>query len=249
VLRLTGAREAAYLRSRSEHHFVRASDSMTVDLHLALADSYIRFPLTFDDLLRRSQWVSFQDTRVRSLSPEDIVLMLCLNGAKDGWERLQRTCDVAALLRTCPELDYRSVVMRAKKLGAVRLLRVSLLLARDLVGAEFPTFVNEDMEGDAAVHALARQVQVHLWSPRKRRPVLSWAYARSYVRTRERLRDRLWFYLDLAFRPGVADWCILPLPAALAWLYYLIRPARLAYTCSIVSWRSIRAIWRKSRPA
>jgi hypothetical protein len=230
VLGLPPERAAAYLRSRSEHHFMRSSDNMTVDLHLALADSYIRFPLSFDELRRRSEWIPLGDSSVRHFAPEDTLLVLALNGAKDGWERLQRTCDVAALLQARPELDWRSTFVRARRLGGLRLLRVSLLLARDVLSAPLPRGVSCDLNADGAARVLARDVAVRLFVERERAPLLTWDYARSYVRTRERLRDRLWFFLDLALRPTVADWRGMPLSSRMSWLYYVTRPLRLAFT-------------------
>jgi hypothetical protein len=248
VAGLVGTWEADYLRSRSEHHFVRSSDNLTIDLHLALADPFIHFPLRTDELMRRSEWLTLNGKRLRSLSPEDTLLMLCVNGAKDCWERLQRTCDVAALLAARPDLDAAVVLSRAAQLGARRMLRVSLLLARDLAGADLPELLALDLKRDATACSIARQVQARLFDPRERRPELSSAYARFYMRTRERLRDRLWFSLYLLFTPGVSDWCAVSLPRGFRFLYYLVRPMRLTWTYGSSSLRSMRATSSKSRP-
>jgi hypothetical protein len=245
---LTGQRENTYLRSRSEHHFVRATDNVTVDLHLALADPYIRFSMSARNLLRRSEEVKLQDVPVRTLSSEDTLLMLCLNGAKDGWARLQRTCDVAAVLQARPAIDHNLVLARAREVGAARMLRVSLLLARDLTAAHLPEPLERDLAGDAAARSIAQQVCLHLFDRREHRPELSLAYARSYVRTRERIRDRLWFYLHLALTPGVSDWSVVSLPSSLSVLYYLMRPLRLVWDYSISNRLRPRTMSSKSRP-
>jgi hypothetical protein len=109
------------------------------------------------------------------------------------------------------------------------MLRISLLLARELVGVQLPSLLADQVERDAAARSIARTVAMLWGQPPRRVEGLSLAYARSYVRTRERLRDRLWFYLHLALVPGVADWRVVALPEALAFAYYLVRPARLAW--------------------
>jgi hypothetical protein len=47
-----------------------------------------------------------------------------------------------------------------------------------------------------------------------------------HLRARERLADRARYALAMA-APTVKDWNALRLPDRLAWLYYLVRPARL----------------------
>ncbi len=44
----------------------------------------------------------------------------------------------------------------------------------------------------------------------------------------ERWRDRVHFILRLTFTPSLGDWELVRLPAVLSFLYYLIRPVRLA---------------------
>jgi hypothetical protein len=48
------------------------------------------------------------------------------------------------------------------------------------------------------------------------------------LRARERLGDGLRYALSLALAPTVADWASVWLPGQLSFLYYLVRPARLA---------------------
>jgi Uncharacterised nucleotidyltransferase len=168
---------------------------MTVDLHLSLADPYIRFPLRVDDLLRRNETIEFEGPRLRSPSPEDMLLILCLNGAKDRWERLQRTCDVAAVLDSRRDIDPDMVLRRARELGGLKMLRVSILLAQRLMGIHVSDVLMRDTASHAAARALANDVETGLFTRSERTPGLSLSYARFYVRTRERLRDPIWFYL------------------------------------------------------
>jgi hypothetical protein len=249
VASLQGHRRIMYLRSRPEHHLVRSVDSMTVDLHLRLADPYIWFPLRFDELLARGSQTELAGCRVRCLSPEDTLLMLSLNGAKDRWERLQRVSDVAAFLDTTAGLDAASVLRNARDLGALRMLHVTLLLAREISGAHLQDQLARSLDDDEAARSVARTVYAAIVRTDATPPGLSLEYARSYVRTRERLRDRLWFYLHVLFAPGISDWRWVRLPVALEFLYYLVRPVRLIYTCFSSKPRKRFAVTSKSRPA
>jgi Uncharacterised nucleotidyltransferase len=237
-----------YLRSRAEHHFIRAVDNTTLDLHLALADPDIRFTLQFEELWRRRWTATLGASRVPSMSFEDTLLVLCLNGAKDGWRVLQRVADLAALLTGCPELDAEYVVRRARRLGALRMLRVGLLLAQHLVGIELPPVLANQLEADPVAARIARRVEAQLWQPVVKPRTMSLEYARAYLATRERLRDRLWFCASITCTPGVNDWRTIWLPESLAWLYYIVRPPRLISDYVVTRLRSWSARASKSRP-
>src|SRR6185436_2326067 len=71
------------------------------------------------------------------LSPEDLLLVLCLHGCKHKWERLKWIFDVAELVRVHPSLNWRGLMTHAHDIGAERMLAVSILLAVDLLDAPF----------------------------------------------------------------------------------------------------------------
>ena len=128
------------------------------------------------------------------------------------------------------------------------MLRVSLLLARDLVAARIPVALARDLYLDVEARRLAQDISAHVFELRENPSTLSWAYGRRYVRTRERLRDRLWFYFHLAFTPGVSDWRVLSVPATFEFVYYMLRPMRLVWHYSVKTLRSVRPSSLKSRP-
>jgi hypothetical protein len=128
------------------------------------------------------------------------------------------------------------------------MLDVSLILARQLLSVRIPDRLAGPVETDTAARRVAHDVLASLVQAPQRRPEVSLAYARSYVRTRERLRDRLWFCLHLLLTPGVSDWQLVPLPRKLSMLYYVIRPLRLVSTYALRSCRRRSPSTSKSRP-
>jgi hypothetical protein len=253
---LTGPAELAYLRSRSEHHFFRCRDGVLVDLHLAFADPYFSFSLDAPTAFARAEAVDVGGTIVRTLGLEDLLLVLCLNGAKDCWGRLGRVCDVAELVRRHPDLEWSVAFERARSLGALRMLHLGLLLATELLDAPVPPPARGRARHDPGACQLAAEVQARLlgasegWThdePAGESPPgttarssgrlaaildpdgLGWMARRVpfHLRVRERTRDRLRYVLHLAITPGIADWMAVPLPPFLRPTYYLLRPCRL----------------------
>jgi hypothetical protein len=66
-----------------------------------------------------------------------------------------------------------------------------------------------------------------------------------HLKARERISDKIRYCLLLTLLPTAEDWALLPLPAALAFIYSLLRPFRLAGTYSSGLLKHL-GVWQKS---
>ena len=94
---LRGDREVRYLLDHCEHHLIREPGGINIDLHWALALRQFALPITPDELWTWLSPQSIGGRPVLGFGPEEMLLVLCINGAKDCWRRLDRICDVAEL--------------------------------------------------------------------------------------------------------------------------------------------------------
>jgi hypothetical protein len=108
-----------------------------------------------------------------------------------------------------------------------RILLLGLVLATDLLNATMPLEIRKVVSGDAVVKRLADEIQEQLFLPESPRPGLFGGAALS-LNMRERKRDKLRFCFRLITTPRRYDWLALSLPDSLFFLYYLLRPLRLA---------------------
>jgi hypothetical protein len=161
------------------------------------------------------------------LSPEDLLLALCLHGSTHFWDRLGWIGDVAGLIERRRDIDWQLVINNSTRQGSLRILSLGLSLASELLEAPIPPEVLRTVQKDTVVRTLAEQVQQRLFAQDlPRSGILDGALLQ--LRMRERRRDRLRSSLRLAATPRVYDWMFLPLPDRLFFLYYLLRPLRLA---------------------
>jgi len=230
--RLTRAQEAAFLRYNCEHAFVHEDDRSMVDLHWAITERFFSFPLDPECLWERLHRVPLGGSDVPTFSPEDSLLILCVHGSKDAWERLKYVCDVAELVRTHQDMDWRRVVERAGRLGSERMLFLGLLLARDLLEMPLPEEVSRRAHADPAVEVLVRQMSERLFrridhSPRR---FAEMPFRPIHMKMRERPRDKVRYLVRLATTHTVGDWIALPLPKPFFFFYLVLRPIRLART-------------------
>ena len=168
---------------------------------------------------------------IQTFTPEDLLLILCIHGAKHRWERLVWLCDVAELARTPDALDWKEVIDTAQRLGSGRILFLGLLLASELLGVELPAPVVCAIERDPALIPLSDQVKGWISSANPIELDLG-ERERYFMRLRERPADKL----RVAFRqaqsylaPTSRDVEMLPVPSCLSWARYVYRPARLAW--------------------
>jgi len=166
---------------------------------------------------------------VETFSPERLLFVLCLNGTKEKWCKLNRICDIAALVQT-QSLGWPAVMAEAKQRGCQRLIKIGLLLAHQLLSAPLSESVCRWIESDRTAQRLAHQLQTDLFASH---PVEVGEVQRSFfhIRTRERLPDKLKTLIGLLnhsgwLTPTPNDYNAFPLPHYLSFLYYVIRPLR-----------------------
>jgi hypothetical protein len=233
---MTQTQEMAHLQSFHARVFVPESQTYTLDLHWAVTrpDQYLSVGLEY--FCGRLMWMAFAGTKIRTLSTEDLMLVLCVHGSKHGWTRLQWICDVAELVQAAPTLDWQQLMQKARDLGVLEAVTVPLLLARNLVGASVPEHVFVAIKTDPklkSITALVTQRFLYDQSVLVRRCqdiVIE-------MRMKKRVLDRFLYFLhqlSIVLRPNSVDRAVIALPITLSFLYYMMRPFRLIITYALL---------------
>jgi hypothetical protein len=185
-----------------EYHitYVREDGRAIVEVHWNFGHDRLRAALDVRPFLDRAIPFPFAGRAVPALAPEDLLVILCLHGAKHGWDRLKWVFDIAGLLRRHPQLDLEAVDRLAETSGCRKMVALGLQLAAD------------------PRHAELRE----LWTMEEV-PMLSIVGVQ--LRTRDTLRER--WRIARPFQPSARDREVVALPESLEWLYFAIRPVRL----------------------
>ncbi len=250
-------------------HLSRTQRKVSVDLHGQVAPNYFPEPFGFDRMWERLQPLPFADRVVLNLRPEDLLLLLCVQWAKDCCERsarLAQLCDIAELIRLYPGLNWGMVLGAARARGIERILWLYLLMADELLGVSLPERVASKMRRDSVAEKLAAQTRGWIflfaegrfegvretlrvfWLP----PNLRIYPYRFHLSMRERARDKIAYCLNrlgaillVALGPNENDRKVLPLPSFLHPLHYLLRPFRLALKYGLGLLKPIRRLFAK----
>jgi len=223
---LNSAHQAALLRFDCAYNFDN-EQGVVLDVHWSLVERHSSFVFDAGPFWDRLETVTIGGKELLTLSTEDLLLILCLHGFTHLWERLGWICDVASLIDQQENIDWRLVMENANKLGLRRILLLGLVLASELLDASLPAEMRQAADGDALVKRLAHQVEEQFFREHRAPPGL-FEGAILDLKMRERKRDRLRSGVRLILTPRSSDWMSLSLPESLFFLYYLLRPVRLA---------------------
>lgn len=185
----------------------RPADGVHVDLQWTLAPRRFRSLPRLDDLWSRLERVHVGEMVVWQPPPCDQLTFLCGHGAKHCWSRLQWIADVAAYVRRVDDrVDWCDVLAQAVRAGGARQLLLGMHLAGELLGASVPAVLARAVCDDHAVAPLARELRDRLFDSVEAPQRFQGSYGPYrggflYVRTRERLRDRVPYLAHLALRP------------------------------------------------
>ena len=210
-----------------EEAFGNKDGLVCVDVHWQMNPQYFAYAPEGDVLWRRTVPVELQGGTVSTLSTPDLLLHLCVHGAKHGWTTLGWICDVAVLACRNPGLEWSRMIAETASLGGRRLLLLGLYLAYNLLGAAIPDELISMARDDGVIVNVAAQVKRRMFDNIGERASVfqEWMVP---TRALESTRARVRYLAGRALSPTVDDWELVRLPRPFFPLYYLLHPLRQA---------------------
>lgn len=221
---LPDERETVFQRHSYHHSFSRVSDGSLVELHWGFAPSSFAFPFEKMRIWECVSSLNLHGAPVPIPATEDLLILLCVHGARHLWNRLKWICDVAELLRASP-VDWERALRRAAEMRSTRMLLLGLRLAQKLLGAPLPESVALQAQADRIISTMVAQVR-RVLDPDAESPPRLPVRNLFHLRSQERLRDKLRYGLFFCTIPGTSEWGLLSLPPQCSFIYYVIRPLR-----------------------
>jgi hypothetical protein len=235
--RLAPAQLTSHLNNHCEIQFMRDEWLTVVDLHWDLAPRSFVFGLKADEVMSRLQPVSLAGTTVETFGAEDLLLYQAMHGAKHLWRRLEWISCLSESLRATTSIDWDTLVNRAAKAHATRILALGLRLVEEFSDVPVPANVLSSVDPDKAMQRMATQIRAQLFTTFG--PAESTETNLYNLRIMDRKRDALISAMRSIFVPTLPDWQSVSLPASLHSLYYAYRPLRLTKFYSTALWRRL----------
>jgi Uncharacterised nucleotidyltransferase len=207
-----------------------ASDlGLHLELHWEITVGLSARSLRSDALFERAGSLDLLGREILTPSPVDLLLINCLNGARDRWDSVERMLGLAVQARDTASEQWPGIMAAARAAGCERRVTVGVAYVCRALGLSVPTEVAQALAGDAMGRALIRSLgpgTLDRDAPRgagRHLALLFWRFA-----TEDSLAAGVWHGTTRLFSPGPEDWEGLALPPRMAWLYYPLRPVRLA---------------------
>jgi len=224
---------AAYLQRRwgswGELGFTSRNANAYVEVHWEVRVSIGATPLPAERLLTRAQSVALLGRRVLAPSPVDAFLIDSIHGTKHGWDTIERLLGMALRVRSTTAADWPRVLTAARETGCRRRLVISVAHVSRVFALPVPAAISEIVDRGRRLEAHLRFLDAaslaegQSESARRRLAVLLHWFA-----TEDSPIAGLRHAATRFLCPGREDWDAIALPRRLSWLYYLLRPGRLA---------------------
>lgn len=220
-------------KQRRQAHLVR-DDGRVIDLHWSIATDVIDLKDVDDYLWRSLDTMTVQSRAFVTYRPVVMLNILCMHAVKERWRELGRACEIARFLRRFPGITWAELRACGERFGTTRALLLGVKLARETTGCRIPPEAAREIEADPALARMEEQVWERLVYGEATDPLLDRKH-----RFWDLSSDRRGYRLRLLWRflPGYlralgtlrdADRAVVRLPRGLGFLYWLIRPVRLA---------------------
>jgi Uncharacterised nucleotidyltransferase len=217
------------LRSNIEYAFATPKGRLAcvLELHWDLVWRWPRAHAGADDLWSEARPARFFASPGYELSPEWALLFLVVHLARHRWQGLKWLIDIHELCASAP-IDWPRVAAKAAWLGWDDVLALTLGACRARLDTAVPMGV--------AVRPLPRWLTVFPAEPSPGSVLPNALFPLRVLRPAWKLR----YLAHLLLVPTLAERRALGLPSRLGFLYYLIRPARLALRWSGALLRMMR---------
>jgi Uncharacterised nucleotidyltransferase len=192
--------------------------SFVLELHWILVQHSSKDKEAVNDLWAEARPQIFFGAPAFALSPEWQMLYLSIHAADHDWQMLKWLVDIHdSVLRG--EVDWQKAAEKAERFELGRTMRQTLAVTSLLLGTKLPV--------DFSPSDLSEHVRIFPQTPLpENSPETTLAFRHLRVLTRP--VDKLRYFSTSIFAPKSTDLEWVRLPRHLAFLYYFIRPLRLA---------------------
>lgn len=223
-----------YLRYEDDLQLTNAAGTL-LEMHWETTGRYAEKPVDYEYLEPRLVSLEFHGRTVAQFGTEDLLVYLCLHGARHCWERLEWLASVAKLLAGDAIAEYGTVLEIAEKIGCRRIVLHSLHLAGEVFSIRLPAIVQKSISKDVVLSRLPensfkKSFLFHRSGQSGKASPTGHRFRLMQLRLRDSWPDICTYLFRQFFWLRVADVQYVRLPSVLFPLYYLIRPYRLILT-------------------
>jgi Uncharacterised nucleotidyltransferase len=221
--------------------YYRDEDELSLEPHLGFAPATLALDYDLEALWQRARQEDWRGRKTWRFEPEDELLILCLQGAKPYWDNLKLPADLAHFIVNHPELEWGTVIERARDYGLLRMLALAILLVERLYGLAVPELPGRLAQADPLAAKLCETLLHQGDAEFAYGSTDVFRISRYHLDIRERTRDKLRYIWRTLTRPREQYLEIIRLPDALFWGYGLLKVGSDAFVLARAQLRRLLA--------
>jgi len=165
-------------------------DNHSLEIHWKIIERLLAVPLDMDQIWDRSLPLIVNDKKIKTLSPEDMIIVMCFHGFKHGGQNLNWIADITYAISHNPNLKWQELFVRAENLGLKRIVLIGLFLAHKHGGIQCEWDIENLFSSEITMQKIVSKIQLNLFQIRTMgiKPYY-------YLKSRERLRDQILYII------------------------------------------------------
>ncbi|NNE68384.1 MAG: nucleotidyltransferase family protein [Pyrinomonadaceae bacterium] len=193
--KLDGSQEAAVLKHHYEFPFEYGDNKTLIEVHWDFMESFFAFDFDVEGVWDRVETVDLYGHKVKTLSPEDYLLVLASHGGKHFWKRISWIQDISQIIEN-KAINWNEVIDRGIETDSLRMVMIGCYLASRTFGTSLNTRVEEKISADNLTRDLGSWFFESMFSE-EREPSEWRKMAAVHLKLRERYRTKLKYCLGL----------------------------------------------------
>lgn len=217
---LTSNQERSFYKFQREYHFINRSTGINLEIKWRFFSTLI--PTSKELIFQEKEFfkeVNLDQFKVKTISPEYLILILSIHNASHAFSSLYRFCDISELIKSCDSINWEYLLEIIDDWKVTRIFLINLKISRELFQIQLPEDVLE-LINNSDLDEISNDIIKRLFTS-KPRGVLEKVVFQSNLR--EKRKDKLKTILIMIFLPTPGVIGSVSLPRALEPLYYILR--------------------------
>ena len=179
---------------------------------------------------KKCQTVKINNSEIKTLQNELLLVYLCLHGAKHAFERIEWICDIDRLIRSS-DVNWDETITIAEQSHSKRSFYLGLSLACHLFHTPLPSDALDNIDADdiKMLHAMTEKQMSEKNSEKSDFKKIRDTFFYQ-AKLFDQKSDMIRFYLSTFFKISTTDCQTFVLPEKLKFLYIFLRPFRLVWS-------------------
>nr|WP_319374720.1 nucleotidyltransferase family protein [uncultured Methanobacterium sp.] len=220
-MELTSNQEKAFFKFQREYHFINKKTGISLEIKWKFLSMFGSIPnelfIHENEFLRE---VALDQFRVKTISPEYLILILSIHNASHSFSSLYRFCDISELIKSDDNINWQHLLKLASELGAKRIFMINLYILRELFAIQLPEYILELISTDEIVENISNDIIRRLFTLK---PMGILEKVTFHMKSREKRGDKVKTVLNMVFLPTPSLIEAVPLPSGFEPVYYILR--------------------------